>query len=248
LTGVVKTYPLWLPSPGKSDRAKVKLLEAGLALFGEKGPAGASVREIARVAGQNVAAIAYHFGGKQQLYEVVLEGIVREIRHRLADVLGEIAEVRRGETMEPAQAARLLQKFLGSVYSRLLSKTDVVPLARILVREQMQPTAAFEVLYEQGFRELHEGLCFLVGSALGTDPRDVRTILRTHTIMGQVYFFAMSRETILRRLGWKDLEGERAERVVALLEENIQVLLTGLARERRRARKAANNQHQHVGP
>jgi AcrR family transcriptional regulator len=235
----VKTYALLTPAPSKSELAKVRLLEAALEEFGKKGPAGAKVREIARAAGQNVAAIAYYFGGKEQLYRAVVEGIVREIRHTLSDVLVEIGDLRRREEVQPREAVRLLQKFLCSVYARLLSRTDVVALGRILVREQMQPTAAFEIVYEKGFRELHESLCFLVGSALGQDPRDQETIIRTHTIMGQVYFFAMSRETILRRLGWKNLEGEKAERVTAVIEENIRVLLAGLARKAKRNRQQA---------
>jgi AcrR family transcriptional regulator len=189
------------------------------------------VRDIARAAGQNVAAIAYYYGSKERLYRAVLGGFVQEIRHALSDVLAEIGSARTRGNLQPQDATRLLQKFLCQVYVRLLSRTDVVALARILVREQMQPTPAFEILYQQGFRELHESLCFLVGSALGTDPHDQETILRTHTIMGQVYFFAMSRETILRRLGWKDLEGEKAERVTAILDENIRVLLSGLRRK-----------------
>ena len=242
----MKTHALWTPNPSKSDLAKVKLLEAALELFGEKGPDGATVREIARAAGQNVAAIAYYFGGKQQLYRAVLEGIVREMRHRLGDGLSEIAAARRQAKVEPARAVQLLQRFLCSVYERVLCKTDIVGLARIVVREQMQPTGGFEVLYEQAFRELHEGLSFLVGTALGRDPRDPETILRTHTIMGQVYFFAMSRETILRRLGWKDLEGERTVRVTALLEENIRLLLAELPTPNKRGRKPSDVAQQEV--
>jgi TetR/AcrR family transcriptional regulator, regulator of cefoperazone and chloramphenicol sensitivity len=234
----VKTHALFMPVPSKSDLAKTKLLEAALEVFGQKGLAGATVREIARAAGQNVAAIAYYFGGKEHLYCAVVEGIVREIRHTLRDVLGEIATMRRQDQVSPQAAVGLLTQFLCSVYARLLSRTDIVALGRILVREQMQPTAAFEILYNQGFRELHEALCFLVGAALGQDPGHAETILRTHTIMGQVYFFAMSRQTILRRLGWRSLAGEKAARVTRILEQNIRVLLSGLAEETKGVRLA----------
>jgi HTH-type transcriptional dual regulator CecR, C-terminal domain len=42
-------------------------------------------------------------------------------------------------------------------------------------------------------------------------------------------FFAMSRETILRRLGWKSLEGRNAEVVSGIIAENLDVLLEGLS-------------------
>jgi hypothetical protein len=96
----------------------------------------------------------------------------------------------------------------------------------------MQTTTGFEILYEQGFRHLHETLCWLVGAALGVDPHDPRTILRTHTLMGQIYFFVMSRKAILRRVGWKSLEGQNAEQVADIVTENLRILARGFETRR----------------
>ena len=216
-------------SPSRRDRARRRLLESGLEIFGEKGLEGATVREIAKAARQNVAAIAYYFGSKEKLYHAVIEGMVREIRHRLSDVASEVERL-RGQAAPPrSEAIRLLKAFLGAVYLRLLSRKEAVQIARLIVREQLGPTAGFEILYREGFRHLHEALCFLVGTALDRDWRDRETILRTHMLMGQVYFFAMSREAILRRLGWKSLEGRNAQLVVELLNQHLDTLLSGLS-------------------
>jgi len=239
-------HALLAPVPSKSDLAKTKLLEAALEIFGRQGPAGAKVREIARAAGQNVAAIAYYFGSKEQLYAAVLEGIVREIRYTLSDELAACAAARRRGSTPPAEATRLLQRFLCAVYARLLSRNDAVALARLIVREQMQPTAAFEILYQHGFRELHETLCYLVGAALGKSPQAQETIIRTHTIMGQVYFFGMSRETILRRLNWTNLEADKTGKVTAIIEENIRVLLAGLAQTAHPAPRLPGRRESHT--
>jgi len=219
---------LWLLTPSKSDQARLKLLQAALLIFGDKGMQGASVREIAKAAGQNVAAIAYYFGSKEKLYHAVVEGLVREVRHHMADVVVEMARLRSQTQPDRTECLRVLKLFLRSIFLRVLSRKEALPIARLIVREQMGPTPGFEILYQQGFRELHEGLCFLVGAILDQDPRDRNVILRTHMLMGQVYFFAMSREAILRRLGWSTLEGENAEIVVRLLDENLDTLLTAL--------------------
>ena len=216
-------------APSKSDRAKARLLEAAVRIFGEKSLKGATVREIARAAGQNVAAIAYYFGSKEKLYQTIIEGIVGELHQALGDLLTDIADLARQERPDPAAARALLKSFLGAVYLRVLSRNEALPIARLIVREQLGPTPAFEILYHKAFRQLHEHLCFLVGVALGRDPRERETILRTHLLMGQVYFFAMSREAILRRLGWRQLEGKNAELVVALLHQNIDAVLISLA-------------------
>ena len=223
-------------TPGKRDLAKARLLEAGLRVFAERGPKGATVREIAHQAGQNVAAIAYYFGNKERLYRAVVEGIAREIRRRMADILGEIDAFRAKPKREPQEALRLLKLALRNIYLRLTSRTSTLPIGRFIVREQTQPSAEFEILYSQVFRELHERLSFLVATVLRIDPADEEAILRTHALIGQLWFFAIARETILRRLGWQDLEGENAERVASLVEEQAEILLSGLVARSKKQR------------
>ena len=220
------------PAPGKSEQAKLKLLAAALHFFSERGLEGATVREIAKAAGQNVAAIAYYFGSKDNLYGAVMESIVREIRHQMSDVLTETRTWRQGGGKSPAEALRLLKNIMSALYLRVVSRNEMKPMARLIIREQMQPTAGFEVLYHQGFREVHALLSYLVGTALERNPREREIIARTHAIMGQVYFFAIAREAILRRMGWRDLEGRNATMVANLIKEHIEVLITALAGKR----------------
>lgn len=51
---------------------KTRLLETAATLFAESGYRGASVRRICDLARANPGAISYHFGGKKQLYRMVL--------------------------------------------------------------------------------------------------------------------------------------------------------------------------------
>jgi len=216
--------------PSRADRARARLLAAAIEVFGEKGPKGATVREIARAAGQNVAAIAYYFGSKEKLYSAVLEGIVREIRYQLREVLAEVQVLQKDPQPSSIEAGKLLKRFLQTIYLRLISRNEIAAVGRLIIREQLHPTAGFEVLYAQGFRGLHEALCFLVGVTLGKDPDSRETMVRTNLIMGQVYFFAMAREATLRRLKWKDLEGDKASWVAELLGEHVDALVANLAK------------------
>ena len=56
-----------------ADRTREALLDAALAEFGAKGLAGARVSEIAARAGVNKQLISYYFGGKDGLYNAILE-------------------------------------------------------------------------------------------------------------------------------------------------------------------------------
>jgi AcrR family transcriptional regulator len=205
----------------------MRLVQAAAKVFGEKGLKGATVREIALAAGQNVAAIAYHFGGKEKLYAAVLESVAELLRQTMGDVLAEIGIARR-RGLGPEDALRLLKEFIAAFYLRILSRKEAAEIGRLIVREQTQPSPGFEILYENAFRELHQTLCFLVGTTLQTDPEDRGTILHTHSLMGQVWFFAISRETILRRLGWRTLEGKNAEVVVRVFTQHIDLLVRAL--------------------
>jgi AcrR family transcriptional regulator len=55
-----------------AQETRQRLLDAGLAVFSEVGYHGATIREIAGRAGTNIAAISYHFGGKDGLYTAVV--------------------------------------------------------------------------------------------------------------------------------------------------------------------------------
>lgn len=56
-----------------SGDARTRLLEAALALFGEKGYAATSTREIADKAGANEVTLFRHFGSKNALFREVLQ-------------------------------------------------------------------------------------------------------------------------------------------------------------------------------
>ena len=58
------------------DATRERILEAALDLFGERGLTGTTVRDIAQRAKVNVAAISYHFGGKDELYRAVATTVI----------------------------------------------------------------------------------------------------------------------------------------------------------------------------
>ena len=62
-----------------------KLIASAIRSFGQKGYDGASIRDIAEAAGVNIAGIAYHFGGKEQLYRACLQHITETIRSGLGE-------------------------------------------------------------------------------------------------------------------------------------------------------------------
>ena len=61
------------PRERNPERSRSRILDAALEEFAEKGYAGARVEAIARRAGLNKQLISHHFGGKEGLYEAVMD-------------------------------------------------------------------------------------------------------------------------------------------------------------------------------
>ena len=70
----------------KGEQAKNQLIAAALAQFGEYG-LHATTRDIAAQAGQNIAAITYYFGSKEDLYLACAQWIADFIAHSFARML-----------------------------------------------------------------------------------------------------------------------------------------------------------------
>ena len=67
-----------------SQGTRNAIIEAGLRGFGERGFAATTTREIAGLAGTNIASISYHFGGKEGLRDACAAHIVEVMREATA--------------------------------------------------------------------------------------------------------------------------------------------------------------------
>ena len=65
--------------PDQEEHVRTRLLNAAVRVFDRKGYAGASVREIAEMAGVTKPALYYHFGSKEGLLMAILEQAKRDV-------------------------------------------------------------------------------------------------------------------------------------------------------------------------
>src|SRR5690349_19149510 len=121
--------------------ARDKLIEAGIKLFARKGPHGVSTRELAQEAGVNMAGIAYHFGGKDQLHIACAQFIAATVRAGVAEEMAKLP-------VDLSPAARL-DATLAGIAKFLLANPRTAAFARFVLREQMDPSPAFAVFYAE---------------------------------------------------------------------------------------------------
>lgn len=79
---------------GKDAGGRERLLREALALFGKKGYAATTVRDILRAAGVSAPVLYYHFGNKEGVFLALVRDGLQERDAMLATALG------RGETAE----------------------------------------------------------------------------------------------------------------------------------------------------
>ena len=87
---------------------KEQIINVAERLFGEKGFAGTSLRNVIREAEVNIAAVHYHFGSKEELFIAVVRRTAQQI---VASQLEKLAEYENLE--EPPSLENILEAFYG---------------------------------------------------------------------------------------------------------------------------------------
>ncbi len=127
----------------KSQETRGRLLEAAGQTFAEHGFRAATVREICRRARANVAAVNYHFRGKEGLYEAVLRHWAGIALQKYPPSLG----LRDG-----APAEERLHAFIRAFLFRLTDKGRPAWHGRLVAREMVEPTGALDRLVRELMR------------------------------------------------------------------------------------------------
>ena len=196
--------------------SRKRLVEAAIAAFGRKGFEGATTREIANAAGVNIAGIAYHFGGKDRLYFACAEHIAQAVLQGLRS--------REGGDLNLSPADEL-KRILAQFARFMLATSETADFARFVLREQMDPTPAFEVLYGTVMAPMHQRLCMLWAEATGADPQSERAKLKMFALISQILFYRRAWAGALRRLDWTEIDDREIAAIVKIAGESVDSLI-----------------------
>ena len=213
-----------------AEATRERLIDAALDAFGLNGFDGASTRDIARRAGANLAAIPYHFGGKEGLHRAVAQHIADQVRANLGPLLEGMEAALESERLSPQMAARMLHQALDRAAETLLGRPEAARWARFVVREQMDPTGSFAVLHEGFMGRAHGLVTRLYAAATGRDASDPETLVRVFGLLGQLLVFRMARGLVEARLGWHAYGPAEVALVKAMLHDHLDALLAAEAR------------------
>lgn len=194
------------------------LIRAGLELFGRHGFEASSIRDIARAAGVNSAGIAYHFGGKDGLRRACAEAIVATMKQQ---VLGSGPVPPQPPDLDQDAALEIILAVVSRVTAFAARAPESEAIARFVVREMMEPTPAFELLYEGMVGPVHGRLCVLWAAATGMEAEAPETRLSVFAMIGQVLYFRLARPAVMRRMGWQAIGAAESEAIAGIIRAAV---------------------------
>jgi len=165
------------------------LLNAAGEIFAEKGFRQATVREICQKAGANVAAVNYHFGGKEELYKAVM-------RHWFLVARDKFPLIQAVE--EKTTPEEKLHTFIWMLLHRLLGCGAPAWHGKLMAMELVEPTSVIDELIEIVVRPQMELLHSIVGDLLGNPDDEEAIELYRNSIVGQCMFYRHAQAVIRR--------------------------------------------------
>lgn len=189
------------PHPDCGDRpdAVQRIVDAAERLFGERGYAGVSIRDIAEAAGVCKANVFHHFANKLELYRAVVENCGARFQRLLTHLTGP-----GGDTRE------MLTAFSGDHLHQMLEQPSAI---RLLLRQLLDSTAGEDASVMENAVEHNFGLAAQVFAELkhqGRLRRDIDPRVLAMTLLGSHLSYFLLRNMLAHSPKGEDIRDPQA--------------------------------------
>ena len=174
---------------------RARLLNAAARLFAERGFARVTVRDICKKARANVAAVNYHFGGKDGLYHAVMRTAIETMQ----------------ATTEAAQTAgrglpaeERIRAYVSVFIERILGKGHDTWIHQLMLRELSDPTPALDMVAEDVLKPRNTYLCGIIGELIGCPP-DSALVMRCALSVQSQFNSLLWSQAVVRMMHVADL-------------------------------------------
>jgi len=205
----------------RGDETRARIISAAIEVFGMHGFGGASTRMLAESAGVTLPALHYYFDSKEGVYLACAEHIAEQLDERFRALTGRAAAALGEAAVPRTRLLELLLTVVDGFADFFLGAHELEKWVMFIIREQAQPTKAFDVIFERVMQRTFNTLATLVSRLLERPASDMEVRIRTFTLIGQLVFFRTAREAALRVTGWRDFDGDRLKFVKRVLRAQI---------------------------
>lgn len=195
----------------EQESTRQKLFEAALKVFASKGYAQATVREICAEAGANVAAVNYHFGGKDALYAEVLRRVFSDASMDLS--------LLADQNVDPKKR---LKQYVRNSYTACYDCKQCDPeagmaMGAIYLMEMANPTPSLDEVVDNYIRPEAEILGSIMRGLLGQDAPDEIVTACAQFVVAQILSRITLRPIMTRLLPDFPPMAEDTEKAVSIV-------------------------------
>lgn len=206
-----------------TEQTQEKLIKEGIKLFALHGISGVRTRQLAQDAGVNQSAIPYHFGGKLGVYTAVIQYITTELAEEIhfeqfdSKLQLLLKETQLNKTLLAEPLVSLTQGL-----TRALLSSERYYYSQLILREQLEPTENYELIYHNFIEPFHIRLCHLI-ELIDNKSNELMSTIRAHAVIGQILGFVIARKAFLLRIQENDITDTLLDKIaeeISLLSVN----------------------------
>ncbi|MBT3991024.1 MAG: CerR family C-terminal domain-containing protein [Rhodospirillaceae bacterium] len=205
----------------RGDETRNLLLETGLRLFAIHGFESVSTRQLTNESGCNIAAINYHFDGKEGLYRAVLEQLVIDTEVYFGPSMAKIQDSVRAASGDRQKLAQAITSLISNLFNIFLENEFMRWRMPLVMREYANPSENFEVLYKGRIEPLHKAITVIASMVLEKPADDPECAIRAHAILGQIVIFGIARVVLWKRLEWENYTPERVALIAKVATQSV---------------------------
>lgn len=204
--------------------ARQRLLDSAGELFAEKGFRLAGTREICRKAGTDIAAIHYHFGNKENLYEAVL----RYADNLLVDPIPTFAASQSREAH--------LREIIEWVLAQCFAQGQPEWRWRFIEQATIALTPGLLAFFNSKILPLYQALDSICREFLGPGASQQQVRFATRSVLGQCFYYRHFRVLIVGQGETFSNEHlhELADHILEFSVAGLKARARGLKRTKRR--------------
>lgn len=209
----------------RGEDTRQALIQAGMKLFGEYGLEATSTRLLADKAAVNIAAIQYHFGSKEGLYQAVINHIIERISVQVGKQVAAVETALQQQSLNKTEAKSMLIQLVDDMAMVFVDSTEPKSWVQLIMREQANPTEAFDSFYDGYMKQILVVFAWLLAAITGLDSDSDVIKIRVHILLGQLLGFVVSREALLRRLGVDKLSEVQINSIHQMLQLHVEAVI-----------------------
>ena len=216
----------------RGEETRARLVAAALKMFGERGFAAASTRDIATSAGVNAPALQYYFDNKEGVYLACVEYLAE----RVWEYMSAAVQAAERAVAENRSDAELIDAYCNVQASQALmlaaDQTGDWRLFMARLQSGEGPAAGTQWIHQHVGSRVTKALSTIVGRMLGRSADDEETLIRTLMLNGQMHVFHFAHRSLLAKLNWKSIDASRLALLQRIIRDHVGALLQSMAKAR----------------